>query len=253
MKIVTPVKWNTSFVVQGSQGSIVNYVKSTRTQSGTTITDTARVCGIEVPDYQATATFGAEKYGIRFASESFDAPSMPTFTLTGTLTGTAVGATFSAPPSAAIIGATMANPVTDPWPANGAALTAVDSDGDGKPGVAADAASDAGQKNPPVTPTRTVRANRVYAAFRQVLTAKGTVKSCNRTEGTADVTQINSHVLGCRREDGTDCDPSQFKLLDSAAPVYMPTGPATITMVKLPDGAPSTCKDIKALNFDSIQ
>ena len=72
-----------------------------------------------------------------------------------------------------------------------ATLVSVDVDGDGKPGLSADAASGAGMSNPPVNPARTVRANRLYAAFRQVLEASsGTVTSCTRVDGKAKVAVI---------------------------------------------------------------
>jgi hypothetical protein len=251
MKIQTPVKYSGNPFVQAGTGNVVALVKIARTQSGTTISDVGHVCDISAPDYQGTAAVGSEHYGTRFPAAVFDAPSMPSFNLSITLSGTAAGATFTAPSAAALFGATLANPVTDAWP-NINGVVAADADGDGKPGISGDAATGDGFKNLPLNPGRTARANRVYAAFRQVLTgASGTVKSCTRAEATATVTQLNEHVLGCRREDGTDCAASEFKLLDSLAPVFVPTDKANITTVKIADAA--SCADVRALNFDSIQ
>jgi hypothetical protein len=253
IKISTPVKWNASFVVQAGTGTVTNYIRSVRTQNGLQVTDKAKLCGVETPDYQATATFGSEKYGIRFAPTAWDAPSMPTFALNATLSSKEVGATFNAGTAAALVGATLANPTTDAWPASFA--TTVDADGDGKPGLSADAATGPGISLPPLNPGRTVRANRVYAAFRQVINGvTGTVKSCTRSEGTGDIAvigtkaAIDQRVLGCRREDGTECAASEFKLLDSAAPVYVPTGKAVLTLVKVADTA--TCADVRTTNFN---
>jgi hypothetical protein len=253
IKITTPVKWNQTFVIQGGSGTITNFAKSVRTQNGLTIVDTAKICGIETPPYSSTPTFGNEKYGVSFAPEVFDAPSMPSFTLNGTLSANTEGASFTATPSAALIGATMANPTTDPWPSNGAALTAVDADGDGNVGITGIPMSGNGFIQPPVNPTRTIRAGKVFATFRNVLTASGTVKSCTRVEGVGDIAMINNkaaidqHVLGCQHQDGAACAPAEFKLLDGAAPVYIPTDKATITMVKLADNA--TCADVRAAAF----
>jgi hypothetical protein len=156
---------------------------------------------------------------------------------------------------AAIVGATMTNPATDAWPSNGALLTLLDSDGDTKPGVTGNAATGSGYSLPPVNATRSVRADRVYTAFRQVLTATGPVTSCDRLVGKATTTVINnkpaidSHVLGCRHSgDGNDCTSSEYKLLDGAAPVYAQTGDMTITMVRVADA--TTCADIRAMSFD---
>jgi predicted small secreted protein len=253
MKISTPVKWNTTFVIQGGQGTITNYVKSVRTQNGLNVVDSAKLCGIETPPYQATTTFGSEKYGVTFPTAAFDAASMPTFTLNGTLTATTEGASFSSPAAAALVGATMTNPTTDAWPTNGAALTAVDAEGDGNVGLSTIPLSTDGFIDPPVNAARSVRAGKVFAAFRQVLVASGTVTSCNRIDGKGDVQTINNkpaidqHVLGCQHQDGTACTAAEFKLLDSAAPVYAPTDKATITMVKIADGA--TCADVRAAQF----
>jgi hypothetical protein len=253
MKITTPVKWNTTFVIQGGQGTITNYVKSVRSQNGLAVTDTAKLCGIQTPPYTSTSTFGNEKYGVTFPDAAFDAPSMPTFTLSGTLTATTEGASFSSPAAAALVGATMANPTSDPWPTNGAALTAVDADGDGNVGLTTVPLNSDGFIDPPVNAQRSLRAGKVFAAFRQVLVASGTVTSCNRIDGKGDIQTINNkpaidqHVLGCQHQDGTVCTSAEFKLLDGAAPVYAPTDKATITMVKIADNA--TCADVRAAQF----
>src|SRR5829696_3063831 len=96
IKISTPVKWNASFVVQAGTGTVTNYLRSTRTQNGLQVTDKAKLCGVETPDYQATATFGSEKYGVRFAPAAWEAAPMPSFTLNATLSSKEVGATFNA-------------------------------------------------------------------------------------------------------------------------------------------------------------
>jgi hypothetical protein len=257
MRLQTAVKWPATFVLQGGTGTLTTWVRSTRVQNGTQTMDTAHLCGVDVPDYQATAQFGSERYGVRFPDTLFDGASMPTFTFGATLSTTDVGATFTTAPIAALIGATMTNPATDTWPSNGAALTQVDADGDGKPGVSGDAAQGTGFFNPPVNAVRSARANRVYTVFRNVLSAKGTLSSCTRAEGTGTTAVINnkaaidSHVLGCRRADnGNDCASSEFKLLDSAAPVYTPSGDMKITMIKVDDA--TTCANIRTMAFDPV-
>jgi hypothetical protein len=253
LKIATPVKWNASFVIQGGTGTIVNYVKSTRTQTGLDVSDSAKLCGIELPPYQSTATFGGEKYGTSFPDAVFEAASMPTFTLAGTVSAAGPGASFTSPASAALVGASLANPTTDPWPSNGASLTAVDADGDGNPGISTVPTTGTGFVDPPLNPARSVRAGKVFAAFRQVLTATGTVTTCDRIDGKGKIATINNkpaidqHVLGCQHEDGAACSASEFKLLDGAAPVYAPTDDATITMVKIADNA--SCADVRAAAF----
>src|SRR5215211_4745011 len=113
MRVSTPEKWNASFVLQDGTGSVTNWLKTERVQNGLEITDTAEICGVETPDYQAAALFGSEKYGIRFPDATFG--TLPKIELKGTLSSTEVGATFTAPASAALVGAALANPVSDAW------------------------------------------------------------------------------------------------------------------------------------------
>jgi hypothetical protein len=254
IRISTPVKWNASFVVAGGAGTITNLAISTRTQEGLKVTDTARLCGLEIPDYTSTAAFGSEKYGIRWAAAAFEAPTMPKFTSTHTLSSRLPGATFTSTATASILGTTLPNVLTDPWPTSVAALTPIDSDNDGKGGFTAGAANTPGFSLPPVNAARTARADRLYLALRQVAgPAAGTVKSCTRYEATADIAvignkaAIDSHVMGCHRSDGPECTSAEFKLLDSAAPVYVPTGKAVVTMLKVANNA--TCADVRALSF----
>jgi hypothetical protein len=257
IKVETPVTWQSSFVVQGGTGTVTNWLKSTRVQNGLTITDASSLCGVVTPDYQSTALFGSEKYGLRFPGSLFEGNKLPTFPLTATLSSNNVGATYTSDPVATVVGATMPSPAADPWPSNGAALTLADSDQDAKPGVTADMSSEPGMVHPPVNALRSARASRVYVAFRQALKSTGTVKSCTRVEGTGTPLVINnkpaidSHVVGCQREDGTDCSASEFKLLDSSAPVYAPSGDAIVTMVKVTPE--TTCADIRAMDFAAHQ
>ena len=192
IKIETPVQWANSFVVQGGTGTITNWLKSTRTQNGLDISDSMSLCGVQTPDYISQAAFGGEKYGIQFPDALFENAGLPTVTIAGHLSGAAPGSTFTSDPAAAILGATMTNPATDPWPANGAQLTSFDTDNDTKVGVSVDTNKSAGYKNPPLDAFLSARAQKVYTAFRQVLTTQGTISTCNRVDGTGTIAVINN-------------------------------------------------------------
>lgn len=252
IKVETPVTWPSTFALQGGSGTVTTWLKAHRVQQDLEIRDTASICGIDIPGYRSTATLGAETYGVRFPAALFDTATLPTYSLRGTLSSSEVGATYSSASLAVIVGATMASPATDPWPSSGAGLSQVDSDSDGKPGITGDT-SGPGLSHPPVNLLRTARATRVYLAFREALTSTGIVTACSRVEGMGAISSIdgrpaiNSHVLGCRRDDGRDCKASESNLLDSAAPVYAPSGNATITMVKVTPQ--TTCADIRTMSF----
>ncbi len=255
IKITVPVSWPATFVLAAGTGEITNYLKSTRTQDGLNVTDSAQVCGIVTPDYAAAPLFGSEKYGIRFADKTFEA--LPKVAVTSTLSSKEEGATYSSGVGVVLLGSSLPDPAADRWPTNPAAMTQIDMDNDTMPGITVDSASGEGFSHPPVNAFRTARADRIYSTLRQVMeSSTGIVKSCNRVEGSGKIAviggkpAIDSHVLGCRREDGADCTAAEWKLLDGAAPVYAPTGDAKIVMVKLdPARANATCADIRALPF----
>lgn len=254
IRVDTPVSWTGSFVVQGGTGTITNWLKSTRTVDGSlNVTDVASLCGVSTPDYTGATALGGEHYGVTFPDALFSSGTLPTFQITGTLSGTDPGATFQANPASALLGATMANPATDPWPSNSAQLTVADTDADNNPGITVNSATGGTYKDPPLDAFKSARATKIYTAFRQVITTQGTISTCDRVDGTGTVATINNkpaidqHVLGCVTEAGAACNASQFKLLDSAAPVYKPTGDATVVMVRIPDTA--TCDDIRAMDF----
>ncbi len=60
IKVETPVTWGGSFVVQAGEGVVTNWLRTTRTQTGTEIVDDAAICGVETPDYTSTAVFQSE-------------------------------------------------------------------------------------------------------------------------------------------------------------------------------------------------
>jgi hypothetical protein len=67
--------------------------------------------------------------------------------------------------------------------------------------------------------------------------------SCTTATGPATVHLFESHVIGCRRNDGTICSPTESDFIDSNQPAFT-VGGATYTMSQLTDGA--TCADVRA-------
>jgi hypothetical protein len=165
------------------------------------------------------------------------------------LSALTVGSTFSTPQTAIVLGAILAHPTTDAWP-NLSSLTQVDQDGDMKPGITLATATDTGYSMLPVNPLRTVRADHVDIALRSIMSATGTVDSCTTGSGKVTVptigtkASIDTHILGCRVTNGTDCTAAEFELLDSAQPVYTPMGTGTVAMKKVADNA--SCAVVRA-------
>ena len=85
------------------------------TASGNTLSGILQACGIVLPPTTLTALGGGGMIQIEVPSAAWDAPSMPRFQVDGTQTGWNVGSTLSYS-YAALVGFTIADPTTAPWP-----------------------------------------------------------------------------------------------------------------------------------------
>jgi hypothetical protein len=239
-------------ILAPGSGQIRQWIKTTRMQSGSTTTETTVVCGVALPDFQGTQIAGAETYGVRFPNTLFDSGFLPSFTITGTLNGSTPGATYSTAPAAALLGLTLTNPNTDPWPAT--VTTAVDTDQDGDPGVTVRVAQGNGYSDVPVDFLKTQRANRLFVVIRQVTKISATFSDCDNLSGTVSIARIpnsasgkyaiDSHIVGCSLTQGNAmCDATQTNFVDATQPVFTPTGPSDFTSTRMPNGA--TCATVR--------
>jgi len=140
------------------------------------------------------------------------------------------------------VGANLANPATDPWPAV-AAVPAVDTDADGKAGVTANYTTGGGYTYPRANMTGSTRADRGYTTSRFAVSASGTGTSCSELNGSANFTSFDTHIVSCRISGGADCTTAQRDTLDSGRPVFAPTS-ATMRALKVAAGA--TCTAVRA-------
>jgi hypothetical protein len=259
-KLLIPVSW----VPQGIMGVILNpgsgaigqWILQTRVQSGTTLTDTAVVCGIDLPDFQGTLAAGSETYGVRFPDSLFDNNHLPPFTLTGTLSSSTSNATYTTTVAAALLGIDLPSPTTAPWPAwSDPFPDEADSDMDGNPGVTAFAAQGAQYSTFPTDIYKSNRASSLFLVIRQVTQVSGTVTDCDHISGSVTIPQIvdasgnskyaiDSHVLGCGlQNDGGTCDYLQANFLDSTQPIFSPSGGSSFQSRRMQAGA--TCAQVR--------
>jgi hypothetical protein len=274
-KITIDVSWQpqglTSAILQPGSGTIVQWVKGVRVQNPATPTaliDQAVVCGISLPDFQATLLGLNQVYGVRFPDTLFDDQYVPPFAVNGALNDTLT--TYSSTATPVLLGLTMANPTTDPWPATIA--TATDMDNDGNPGVTV-AAAEGPLSSPkggvssysfiptgiPSLVTPNPPAATLYLAIRQVTILSGAVQDCNTITGQVTIPviaqkpAIDSHVLGCAQIDGGQCttgsSSSQASWVDNSQPVFTPSanGNTTFKMIRMP--ASATCADVRAAAY----
>jgi hypothetical protein len=265
-KISIDVTWAAGgildIVIAPGSGTIKQWILSTRTQSGNTVTDTAFVCGIELPDFQGNAQLVNETYGIRFPNALFDSGTLTSFVINGTVSSSTPTATYTTTPAAALLGLTLANPTTAVWPSS--ITTEVDEDGDTKPGITATVVPPGGGYSyVPLdfsvvsSPKTVARGDQLYVAIRQVTSVNAQFSDCDHASGSVTVPQItdsstvtkkyaiDSHVIGCRvNGSGTDCSANQTTFVDENQPVFVPTA-STFTATRLANGA--SCATVRGL------
>lgn len=269
-RITIDVTWQpqglNSVILQSGSGTITQWVKGNRVQSPgapRALLDESVVCGVTLPDFQATALGLNEVYGVRFPTTLFDDQYIPPFSVSGTLDEAMTG--YSTTSTAVLLGLTMTNPTTNPWPST--VTTGVNQDNDGNPGVTVSVAT--GElANPPSIGTTSYSyiptsvptllipapsASQLYVAIRQVTVTNGTVQDCNTINGTVSIPligtkpAIDSHILGCNIADGGPCttgSSSQASFVDNSQPVFTPSGTTTFRSIRMPTGA--TCAQVRA-------
>jgi hypothetical protein len=248
-------------VIAPGSGTIKQWLLSTRTQNGKTVTDTAVVCGIQLPDFQGNAELVNETYGIRFPNSLFDSGDLTPFAINGTVSGSTPTATYTTTPAAALLGLTLANPTTAVWPAT--ITTEIDEDDDSKPGITANVVPPGGGYSyVPLDisvisfPTTVARADELYVVIRQVTSVSAQFSDCNHSSGSVTVPQItdtssntkkyaiDSHVIGCSvNGTGTDCSANQTTFVDENQPVFVPSA-TTFVSQRFPTG--STCANVRS-------
>jgi hypothetical protein len=261
LKVTVGVSWGDGNVLMPGTGTIQQWAKLSVKQTGSSFTADLKACGLNIPDFLTSVTFGGEWYGTVFPFAAFDSVKMPTFPVSGQLSNIAPGATVDMAPVATILGLTVGTPASpfgawppDPsflTPANG--YTVVDQDNDTKPGITALAKSGPHMVNGTqvgsyaniiwfaTDATHYKRADKLYLVVRQVASQSGTLTSCTTMHGATTAT-VDNHIIGCHDETGADCtDPpggNTWDLLDPVRPSYVVDGAkSSFDAVKITDGA----------------
>jgi hypothetical protein len=203
-------------------------------------------CGSFIPELSKSAIAGGGKVQTVIADDVWDKPGMPAFTAKGALSGFDVGATIEMDPVVSLVGLSMSDP-NGPWPSSAKQVTAVDPDGDGQPGIKAMPRTDAPFSPPPTSLFEALnpngkRALELYLVTRTAVALGGSRDTCTTATGAATVQLFDSHVVGCKRNDGKVCSGSESDFIDQNQPKYTIQS-ATYEMVQLPDGA--SCADAR--------
>lgn len=246
--IVITVSWPDSLGLKAGEGEMHVWTKADLTFDGNDVTGTVKPCGSMIPALTKSDLAGGGMVQTVIPDEVWEAASMPVFDVKGSISGFDVGATIGMEPVASVVGATLADPANDPWPASAAQLTTVDADGDGQPGIKAVPRTDGDFQAPPLDLNGALdpmgdRADELYLASRTMVKLAGTRDSCTSAKGTADVTHVDSHVVGCHVKGKDYCTAEQSKFVDDNQPKFTIKS-ATYEMVQVPAGA--TCADVRA-------
>ena len=214
------------------------------TPNGESLSITLLPCGVTLPDFGSILQ---ETYGLVLPDALFDhsPPDIPATTTTVKLTAATAVSGLTLPIEATLIGLTMPDPATDPWPSSASAVAQVDMDRDGKRGVTATAKTGGAYRGLPVALSLApARADALYMVLRSSIgVTAASIGSCSEASGTASVSRLDSHVVGCHVQGGGDCTASESNLVDANRPVYA-VGSATFKAVRVDTSA--TCKDVRA-------
>lgn len=240
--IVITVRWPGSLAIKAGEGELHLWTKADLSFADAAISGTVRSCGSLIPALTKTALVGGGKVQPEIPGPVWEAPSMPVFQVTGTSGGFDVGAAIVMNRLASTVGLTMPDPLNDPWPDLPSQLATVDHDGDGQPGIKAVPRTDPPFGTPPVD-LLGAQADEIYLATRTVLGLTGTRDSCTSARGTAQVSSVDSHIVGCHVKGGGTCTAAQSDFIDAIQPKFTVES-ATFEMVQIPKTA--TCADVRA-------
>jgi len=239
--LIVDVSWPAGTASVKGSGQLHIWGKAAFTPSGNTLTGTLQACGIVLPATTLTALGGGGMILIEVPTAAWDAPSMPHFQVDGTQTGPNIGDTLSYG-WAALVGFTMDNAATAPWPTSNTGITMTnDAEGDNHPGLTSIPRSGTGYTLPPTSILQTSRADQLYIVTRQVTSVTLTRTACDETSGSATFTHLDNHVIGCHIMGGSDCTTEQ-NFIDQNRAIYDITGATAKT--KIVD-ANATCDDVR--------
>lgn len=246
--IVVVVSWPASLAIKAGEGELHVWTKADLTFGGGDVSGTARPCGTLIPPLTKTALVGGGRVQLEIPDAPWEAAGMPTFQIRGSTSGFDAGEAIHVEPIASLIGLTMNDPLQDPWPNEASELTTTDPDGDGQPGLKTLPRTDPPFSAPPldlagVLDPNGARADEIYLATRTIMALTGTRDSCASVEGTAEVSSVDSHVVGCHVRGGDTCTSSQASFVDATQPRFI----VKSAKFKMIDVAPdATCTEVRA-------
>jgi hypothetical protein len=257
-----PVSWEAKSAINKGTGFVQIWLLSVyNIDASNKITGTTKTCGNKTPpvilnasaDMLTNEPAGSEVQNA-FPDSSWD--PVPASAITGTLGGFKIGASVTIDPTVTLYGvvptSTLANASTV-WPTFGNTIATTDlttadggvyTPGSNLPGVTAFPDPNAPFILPKTSLDSTApSASQLQIILRTALNLYGTSKSCTEETGTAFVTQLNNHVVGCSiANDGGICTSDEYNFIDDNTTQYVPAGGGTFDSKQLSGTA--TCADV---------
>lgn len=238
-KVTMPAEWNGSIGIAPGSGTAAVWLKYQTTSDGSLVAGSMVHCGILIPDFSLTPLLGGERYGVDFDLPLFDAQPPRAFVTDPIMQ--VDGAGFPGDPMtmsqmAQVVGTTLSNPLTDPWPSSPGSVVSNDMDDDGKPGITVPNLNDGTHVYMRVDAIASRRSDKGYYASRLVMSWSGSVVSCTEVAGDAEVPRWDTHFIGCSLVGGGDCSTAQRNQLDDYRPIHR-TDSATFRAFKVANGA----------------
>jgi hypothetical protein len=221
LDVTWPQTTSTAKPVAGTNPQLFIWLLSNYTVSGNNITGNTYTCGNQTPPFTLTAvgnTAQGESGGmaalqITFQSAVWDAimahmnGGMGT-AATGSIGGWNIGSSFQINPVTSVLGlkpTSMYAQASTEWPKSETSIPATDysdDDNDGHPGITATPLGTSPTSTPYVLPVTALAApqppaQELFVVTRTELSLYGASTSCTEGAGTATVSLLNNHVIGC--------------------------------------------------------
>jgi hypothetical protein len=247
--IVLDATWPATTATGAGTGKIHLWNRAKFNAAGTALTGETSNCGTVLPpfglNFAGQVVTGGSMVSVEVPNSVWDAPTIPKIPNTGELSAWSVGASLSIMPTIALVGLTLADPMSA-WPASYTGIMAVDADGDGVAGFTAVPKQGGGFVAPPTglgvfgsAPS----ADKVYLASRTIVALNGKLTSCTEQAGTAMVSFFDSHVVGCHVKGAAECTAAQIDFVDQSRTNYKVTT-GVFNSKQVADGA--SCADVRA-------
>lgn len=244
LMITAPVTWSsTNTYVSPGSGTFTFWLRLKASHAGSSVSGLFTECGRVTPAFRISLV--NEPCHFDFDDSLFDNEVLPVVAATISLGGSSPGSPLSMPTIALLMGTEMSDPLAGSWPGEASEVISLDADGDGHPGVTATYENASPYYYPHTAAVlNSPRAARAYVAMRLRFSLNGTLTSCSASSGSATVTSVDSRIIGCRLQSGTECSSTQSNFLDGNAIDYYVFNAATYALVKVADDA--TCADTRA-------